>query len=208
MPPLKVLLALLAAGWWGCCQALGAVPPPPEQGTANCSNPTYASDQLVCADPDLLALDRRMVVLLAEASPAGPGSPLHWFEPQPDWFRRRSLCAFSERHAACLIAAYSERIDLLAALAGRASGQTRPAFLATCPGAPWGNGPVRLHQPDPSPLSIQDGRGRLLVLASALQPQDDWSPFVRIGNDARGIRLEPPGGSVVRCRALPVRLNP
>jgi hypothetical protein len=37
-------------------------------------------------------------------------------EPQPSWFRRRSLCAFADAHAACLRAMYVERISALEAL--------------------------------------------------------------------------------------------
>jgi uncharacterized protein len=196
----KVLSALLAAVVWGWCPVAAAVPPPPEQSAANCSTPTYASDQLVCADPALLALDRRMARLLAVASPAAAAAPLHWFEPQDVWFRRRSLCAFSPRHAACLKAAYGERIDLLSALADRASEQGRPALPAICNDAPWGNGIVRLHLDQQAPLTIEDGRGTVLVVASALQPRDDWSPFLRFVIEDAGIQLKTAGGIVFRCR--------
>ncbi|WP_143593627.1 hypothetical protein [Synechococcus sp. 1G10] len=179
------------------------MPPPPEQSAANCSTPTYASDQLVCADPALLALDHRMVRLLAAASSSVPASLLHWFEPQAVWFRRRSRCAFSDRHAACLRAAYRERIEILSALAGRAASQWRPAALpVVCNTAPWGNGPVRLHSSHEGPLNIEDNRGTVLVVASSLQPRDDWTPFLRIVMENEGIRLEPLEGSAVRCRFL------
>jgi uncharacterized protein len=130
MSPVEVLPAVLAAAAWSCCAVAAAVPPPPEQSTANCATPTYASDQLVCADPALLALDRRMARLLANASSAAPHAALPWFEPQDAWFRRRGLCAFSPRHAACLKAAHGERIDLLSALADWPSDQGRPALPA------------------------------------------------------------------------------
>jgi uncharacterized protein len=200
--PLKVLPVALTAAIWGWCACAAAVPPPPEQSAANCATPTYASDQLVCADPALLALDQRMAPLLDAASSAASFSALHWFEPQPLWFRRRSRCAFSPRHGACLKAAYRERIDVLSALAGRASDQARPELPAICDSAPWGTVPVRLQLGDQAPLSIEDGRGTVLMVASALQPRDDWSPFVLLVIEDTEIRLEPPGGAVLRCRVF------
>lgn len=201
-PSAKLLLAVLATAIWGCWGPAAAMSPPPEQSAANCSTPTYASDQLVCADPSLLALDHRMLELLAAAGTAARGPALHWFEPQEEWFRRRSLCAFTERHAACLRAAYRERTDLLAVLAGNGSGQRGQDHPLSCPGAPWGNGAVRLQANDQGTLTIEDARGRVLVVASGLQPRDDWLPFLRIVNVDEGIRIETIAGRVVRCRLL------
>lgn len=93
-----------------------AVPPPPEQVSANCDAPTYASDQLVCHDPELLELDRRMRALLTRLDLevlAAAGSDV---ESQASWFRRRSLCAFADAHTACLRAMYVDRISALEAL--------------------------------------------------------------------------------------------
>jgi uncharacterized protein len=179
----------------------GALPPPPEQSAANCDTPSYASDMLVCADPGLLALDRKMRDLLAAGRSASAISTLQWFESQEAWFRRRSLCAFSERHVACLRAAYAERNVLLTALQEAGSGQPHPGFGAVCPGAPWGNGLVRIHAPARGSLSIKDGRGRVLVVATTIRPQDDWSPFVRFGIEGNRIRIEPSGQPSVLCQA-------
>lgn len=63
------------------------MPPTPEQGAADCARPTYASGQLVCADPELRILDHRMIALPGAASTAAPAQPLYGFEPQPAWFR-------------------------------------------------------------------------------------------------------------------------
>lgn len=200
LPRVRFLLVVLAGAFLAPIQPAAAVPPPPEQSTANCDTPTYASDHLVCADRGLLTLDRRMVDLLAGGSSSPPTSALHWFEPQDAWFRRRSLCAFSERHAACLRAAYSERIVLLTALNEAAKGQRHPGVRAFCPGAPWGNGSVRLHAPARGPLTIEDARGNLLVVATAIRPQDDWSPFVRFAFQGNGIRIEPRGIPALLCQ--------
>ncbi|MFQ6539745.1 MULTISPECIES: hypothetical protein [Aphanothece] len=184
--PVQFLPAALLAAVFVWYIRAAAVPPPPEQSAANCAAPSYASDQLVCADPALLALDRRMARLLAAAGSAAQASQLHWFEPQQVWFRRRSRCAFSERQAACLRAAYSERIALLSALDGPAAGQGRPALTAICTNAPWGNGPVRLYGSHASPLTIEDSRGRALVVAAPSSLGMTGGPFFTSSGKTRG----------------------
>ncbi|MFQ6537810.1 MULTISPECIES: hypothetical protein [Aphanothece] len=143
-----------------------------------------------------------MVDLLAVSSSAAPAPGLHWFEPQQEWFRRRSRCAFSARHAACLRAAYTERIELLSAQAGRSASQGPPGRPAICHDAPWGNGHVRLHGGDERPLTIADWRGTVVVVATALEPRDDWSPFLRVVRENDGIRIEPMEGSAILCRVV------
>jgi uncharacterized protein len=108
-------LALFIAG------PVAATPPPPDQIAANCEAPTYTSDMLVCADPGLLALDRRMRDDWAGVDVARVISPRALVEAQAVWFKRRSLCAFVEMHADCLKAAYAERIAVLEALRSAAS---------------------------------------------------------------------------------------
>jgi uncharacterized protein len=86
-----------------------AVPPPVEQSSADCARPTYASDHLVCGNADLRRLDGELVTLLA----AGPEPSGLWIEPHYDWLRRSRMCASLAGHAACVRAAYRERIGLL-----------------------------------------------------------------------------------------------
>ena len=202
------LVALLAGVFLGGYEPAGALPPPPEQSAANCDRPTYASDQLVCADRGLLALDRKMVALLAADGSAPSPPSVQGFEPQDAWLRRRSRCAFSERHAACLRAAYTERIALLTALRAEEAGLHSARFGAVCPDAPWGNGIVSLHASDRGPLTIADGRGRMLLVASALPPQDDWTPFVRYRFEANTVLLEPSRGQAFRCRVTSAPRSP
>jgi hypothetical protein len=103
---------------------LAPVPPPVEQYRADCTNPTYASDMLVCSTPALLDLDARMAkLLLGGSGPIASASEL--IESQSGWFKRRSMCAFQARHAECLRAAYRERISMLEALAGKRDGKVR-----------------------------------------------------------------------------------
>jgi uncharacterized protein len=208
LPRSWVLVALLAGVFLGGYEPAGALPPPPEQSAANCDRPTYASDQLVCADRGLLALDRKMVALLAADGSAPSPPSLHGFELQDAWLRRRSRCAFSERHAACLRAAYTERIALLTALRTDGAGLRSGSFGAICPDSPWGNGIVLLHASDRGPLTIADGRGRVLLVASALPPQDDWTPFVRYRFEANTVLLEPRTGPVLRCRVTSAPRGP
>lgn len=61
-----LVLALVLTGWGGRAQT---VPPPGGQVSADCAAPVYATDQLVCADPGLRALDAQMLRLwrMAEA---------------------------------------------------------------------------------------------------------------------------------------------
>jgi len=106
---------LLSIAWLAPGEAI-AVPPPPEQVAADCDAPTYASDQLVCHDPELLELDRRMRSLLAQLDLEAVAAARRDVESQPSWFRRRSLCAFADAHAACLRAMYVDRISTLEAL--------------------------------------------------------------------------------------------
>jgi uncharacterized protein len=98
-------------------QTAGAIPPPPEQLAADCVQPTYASDQLVCTTPELLTLDLRMSALLDRVDLEAVIRTDPSFEPQPDWLRRRSLCAFAAAHAECLRAMYEARIAELEGLA-------------------------------------------------------------------------------------------
>jgi uncharacterized protein len=93
-----------------------AIPPPPERLTVNCEEPVYASDQLVCEDPELLAIDRRMGLLLEQLDLGAVEISRPTLEPQAYWFRRRSLCAFSDAHRACLRAMYIDRLVVLEAL--------------------------------------------------------------------------------------------
>ncbi len=93
-----------------------AIPPPVEQVSANCSAPTYASDRLVCSDPELHALDQEMAKLVSRLGaqvlePAGPA-----VESQSAWFKRRSMCAFDRDQRDCLIKSYTQRLRILKSL--------------------------------------------------------------------------------------------
>lgn len=88
-----------------------AVPPPPVQVTADCAAPTYASDQLVCQDSELLELDRVLGGLIASRNATAAGSVTA--ESDEEWYRRSRMCAFEDDRRDCLLAAYCLRIAWL-----------------------------------------------------------------------------------------------
>jgi uncharacterized protein len=123
--------AITAVLWAAVVAALSgqdrpaAVPPPPDQQTADCIRPTYATDVLVCGDPALLETDRQLVRLYDAAEAAGLRIEGVVTESSTEWLRRRSLCAFSANHRECVEAAYRERISVVQALMA-AQGGTAP----------------------------------------------------------------------------------
>jgi len=177
-----------------------AIPPPPVQSVADCERPTYASDQLVCADAELLALDRKLRDLLATVDLASRVAPASLVEPQEAWFTRRSRCAFSESHAACLRAAYDERIAVLTAVDSATAAATRGAEAATCDNAPWGSTEVSLERNGRHAATVMDAQARVLAVAFIATRGSDWSPFVRITNRNTTIRVTTLDGQTVECQ--------
>jgi uncharacterized protein len=165
-----------------------AVPPPVAQLSADCARAVYATDQLVCADPVLLALDRRLVALLATVPEQTVGSP--WVEDQEAWFRRSRLCAFQIEHAACVAGAYHERIAVLSALASappRLTGRCSAGYAAKI--ATDGNGGVELMNGD-------------RVIAVAAPGGAAWQPFISYRRTGKDITFRRLAGTVVaRCRS-------
>lgn len=161
------------------------VPPPLEQAGADCNRPQYASDMLVCGDPELRARDGE-VAALAQALPALAGSP--YWEDQSGWIRRRSRCAFDADHRACLVAAYADRRTVLIAATASASRPLR------CDG-PW-RGRALLAD-DGAALAIR-GDGQLLAVASL--PASAWQPWVTMRQSGRRITLQPQQGPAIHCR--------
>jgi uncharacterized protein len=108
----------IAAVWPVVALSESAPPiaPPVEQVTADCTAPTYATDRLVCADPELRALDAELAHLWAGAQAAGRVAASAQ-SVQAAWFRRRSLCAFHDDHRGCVEGAYRARIAELRRIA-------------------------------------------------------------------------------------------
>jgi uncharacterized protein len=192
---LALLLPLVLAG----SGPAAAIPPPPEQTAANCESPTYASDVRVCGDPLLRALDARMRDAWVALDFAAVVAPDAWVEAQDAWFRRRSRCAFSERHADCLQDAHLERIAVLEALRLVASRPPRRATAATCPDAPWGGATVRIRAPATGALAVENDDARVLAAATPLQPGSAWTPYVAFTVEGPSIRLLPMSGPAMTC---------
>jgi uncharacterized protein len=214
--------ARAGAGWpqWpaAACLALaahgsGAVPPPMPQTGADCEHPSYASDQRVCGDVALLALDRqvqeawRAIAAGRTARPPAAQAPVQeaadlppLLEAQEVWFARRSRCAFAEAHAACLTAAYRDRARVLDAWQRALSGTfTDPGTRMRCTGAPWGDAAVIVHRPMAEARVLGNLDGRVLAIATRGEGPDGWQPFVRIEGDAPPLRLRPLSGGAISC---------
>jgi len=172
-----------------------ALPPPVEQYGANCADTTYASDQLICNDPSLLELDRKMLAALADASAIAisPTSPM--IEAQPDWFRRRSMCALQAGHRACLVAAYAERTAVLVALTeaigsfGRVHKCTGSAIPKTVEIVVKADGAVRIFD-----------NKRLIAVALPVLDSGYWMPFLRITGNGKYRTIQSITGAVAKCR--------
>lgn len=203
------MTVLKALGTWlilGTIHPAAAIPPPPEQFLAECQSPTYASDVVVCGDDELLAMDERLRKLyepLRDAlQPATAGGLLDsraLVESQDAWFRRRSLCAFSPHHAACLRAAYRERLRVLGAIESYAREPSREVLRAVCRNAPWGRAPTWISGTQEGEMFLTDGAGRVRAVAIGETPRDDWSPYLRHEAEGSQLRLFPLEGPVITC---------
>jgi uncharacterized protein len=176
-----------------------AVPPPLGQYAANCDSPTYASDVLACSDPLLRALDARMLDAWSTLDLASVLAPDAWVEEQQEWFKRRSLCAFRERHADCLRDAYIERIAVLEALQRVASRPPRQGTPTVCRDAPWGRAGLRLRAPETGALTIEDVDAHVVAAATQRRPDGPWRPYVVFSVDGGTVRLMVTGGATVEC---------
>lgn len=183
--------------------AAQAIPPPPVQGVADCGRPTYASDQLVCGDAELLALDRQLGGLLASVDLPVRLAPTSLVESQEAWFRRRSLCAFSERHADCLKAAYAERIAMMTEVGRAATVATERWKPAACRDAPWGPSDVLVRLTSEQTATVLDMEGRVLAVAFVSARGSDWSPFVRFAADDAATRFTMLDGTTFECQIRP-----
>lgn len=162
------------------------VPPPAEQQTADCRNPVYATDQLVCSDPALKALDSALAAALARGS--APASV--WFEPQEAWFKRRSRCAFAADHAVCAAAAYRERLAVLRDLE---PDMTRSVARCT-------DSAVAAIAVSGDRTVLIGANGRMLGAAVAGTARGSWQPFLTLAKPAPRLKLTAQSGQVLTCR--------
>lgn len=120
-------IALLFGLFFFTFVQLSATPPPPEQVTANCVEPTYASDMLVCEDAELRSLDGLLAGLINQGE---EGAVLRDAQGDFDWFQRSRLCAFEADHRDCLMAAYCLRLALLNQQNVADCGQSPDGYMA------------------------------------------------------------------------------
>jgi uncharacterized protein len=206
---------VLATGLLLLAQGIGAVPPPMPQTGADCERPSYASDRVVCGDAALLALDRqvqeawRVLVMGQTAKQPAAQAPIQkaaelpsLLEAQETWFARRSRCAFDEAHAACLTAAYRDRVRVLDAWQRAVSGtfSDRGARMR-CTGAPWRDATVIVHRPTADVWVLSGPDGQALAIATRGEGQAGWQLFVRLEGDAPPLRLQPLSGAAITCSA-------
>lgn len=190
------LPVLAAAIWLGAGAQAGpappaAIPPPPYQETANCAQPTYATDHLVCDDPELRALDADLARRLAGLRATGgmPASP--FIEDQGAWLRRRSLCAFRPDHRDCTLAAYRVRaIELEALSSPSASGRA-----VTCSDG-LGSGLLHVGPADTLTLVAPQGAIRLVALPKETAGQ----PFATYRTQRGRTTIRMADGRTATCR--------
>jgi uncharacterized protein len=161
-----------------------AVPPPAEQVTADCARPIYATDQLVCRDAELRALDLQ----LAQSLTAFDAAPSPWLEAQSAWFKRRSRCAFQADHRTCAVWAYRERLKVVTQWP-----MTVRPIRAACSDRLIDSLAI---EPDRIGFFV---RGRLAGVAlTGVQPP--WQPYLSASSARRQVKAQGPAGRL-RCTA-------
>jgi hypothetical protein len=156
---------------------------------ANCEAPIYAIDRLVCADPDLLALDRGMSDRLAQTNPTR--SPM--IEDQGAWFRRRNLCAFQSDAVACARSAYRERLAVLDALLAPT---TASPLRVRCQSVA---GDVRAWMTPDRVVLFRPG-GAVFSVALRYDEPAPWRPFLTFAAHADRLELTRRDDVTWRCR--------
>lgn len=163
-----------------------AVPPPPEQQTADCIRPVFATDQLVCSDPALRQLDSQLAAALRTFdSPSGS-----WLEAQTQWFLRRSRCAFQADHRQCVQLAYAERLAIMRPLsphAIRASAGCNDAL-------------VKMVAIELDRVSLFDATNTLLgVGLTSTTKSNTWVPFLTASHGGRNLEASSSSSGILRC---------
>lgn len=170
-----------------------AAPPPMPQQSANCDRPTYASDQLVCVDAQLRAMDDQYRSLLGQQGVLA--SAAVW-EEDLLWFRRRSRCAFEAEHRACLVQAYSDRIATVEA--ARSSAQAMSWRPVPCDG-PWQGITVRAIRGEADDrIVFRDAEG-VLAVAAPMPALGHWPPYLGYAMQGSGVTLRTVAGLNIHC---------
>lgn len=170
-----------------------AVPPPLEQETADCASPVYASDHLVCGDPELHLLDGR----LKTSNHILPAQSSQFLESAGQWFKRRSLCAFEPNHRACLIEAYTDRLDMIAAIAS----QSEKAQKYRC-GAPLSKS-ASIEWTVADQIILRElGSDVMIGIASPFTRFNNWVPNLRYRQSGNGFAVTNEVNIKFKCQKL------
>ena len=186
----------------GATAALHAVPPPPEQYSADCARPVYASDQLVCQTPELLALDKALASQIAATDNATFASDNRFTEGHGEWFRRRSLCAMQTDQLSCLRAAYADRSRLIERLGKPlpAAGQRFICRLAS------DRSILQLSFKRPDEVLIANHTGLVVGMASNGKPISGWRSFLTFQKKQNNMTLTDAQNGSTSCKLT--RLKP
>jgi hypothetical protein len=91
------------------------------------------------------------------------------------------------------------KVAVLEVLRAVASRPPRQGAAATCRGAPWEEGPVRIRAPATGALAVEDGEARVLATATPLRTDSVWTPYVGFTVKGRTITLQPIAGMAITC---------
>ena len=189
-------IAALAAPLLAAAPA-AATPPPPPRTATNCNARVYVIDDIVCATPSLLALDQQVAEALAAAPDAVHPEHPRLVDAQSDWYWRSRQCFKAPDQPACLTAAYTERLAVLAVL--RAPPAAGAGEDGHCKGAPWGEKAVKLNRTGDGPLVVSDLDGTVIAVA-ATPNRAGWTAYMTLTNRAAPWKLEHYQGLVMACR--------
>lgn len=189
------LSATLALSAWLLSSSVQAtaqtpVPPPIEQSVADCSRPVFASDQLVCSDPELRDLDGQLAQVLRQNT-ALPDND--FVENDSQWFKRRGRCAFETEHRSCLMGAYQDRLSIIS---GAAMTPVR-TLAAKCKSL----GRVSLGVLQTGHMSLRAIKTTALIaVASPVTGQSPWKPVLTTTERGRVFEFKRHVGPNFSCR--------
>lgn len=187
--------------WGAIASAFGIpmaspVPPPVEQLTADCASPVYASDHFVCADAELRSLDRQVAAMLVEKPDLAQRNSSDYFEAQPLWFKRRSLCAMQSEQRACLAAAYAERLRVIELVGSLVPSQPRSKRCQFGKTLRAGIGaPARVGE-----LLLLSTRNEVLGVALLENKPMFWKPFLRYSSRQANVQIAGLSTRLGKCR--------
>jgi uncharacterized protein len=183
----SAMLATLAAS------AVQPIPPPVDQVTADCVAPVYASDQLVCADPELKSID---LGYRTERDALGDPQlrPDAIWESDVDWFRRRGRCAFLTAHRECLLAAYGDRRSLIAAISAALRATGNSACQVTGMTAP-----LHLYHAADGTVVLRNADGIAAVASPEGATRAGWVAFASARPNTDAVAIRNLGGQVLEC---------